>query len=74
MLRGIVWLPPKQNQKPMKLKEKISWLLGRVQRSLFPHLNECLAIWRGLGVTQGRETLQEFVVGDGAEFYAILPL
>lgn len=26
----------------MKLKEKISWLMGRVQRSLFPHLNECL--------------------------------
>jgi len=26
----------------MKLKEKISWLMGRVQRRLFPHLNECL--------------------------------
>ena len=26
----------------MKLKEKISWLMGRVQRSLFSHLNECL--------------------------------
>ena len=26
----------------MKLKEKISWLMGRVQWSLFPHLNECL--------------------------------
>ena len=26
----------------MKLTEKISWLMGRVQRSLFPHLNECL--------------------------------
>lgn len=26
----------------MKLKEKISWLMGRVQRSLFPHLNDCL--------------------------------
>ncbi len=26
----------------MKLMEKISWLMGRVQRSLFPHLNECL--------------------------------
>jgi len=26
----------------MKLKEKISWLMGRVQKSLFPHLNECL--------------------------------
>ena len=26
----------------MKLTEKISWLIGRVQRSLFPHLNECL--------------------------------
>ena len=25
----------------MKLKGKISWLLCRVQRSLFPHLNEC---------------------------------
>jgi hypothetical protein len=27
---------------PMKLKEKISWLMGRVQLSLFPHLNDCL--------------------------------
>ena len=27
----------------MKLRNKISWLMGRVQRSLFPHLNECLA-------------------------------
>jgi hypothetical protein len=26
---------------PMKLKNKISWLMGRVQISLFPHLNEC---------------------------------
>jgi hypothetical protein len=26
----------------MKLNEKISWLMGRVQRSLFPHLNDCL--------------------------------
>jgi hypothetical protein len=26
----------------MKLTEKVSWLMGRVQRSLFPHLNECL--------------------------------
>ena len=26
----------------MKLRGKISWLMGRVQRSLFPHLNECL--------------------------------
>jgi len=27
----------------MKLKERISWLMGTVQQSLFPHLNECLA-------------------------------
>lgn len=26
----------------MKLKDKISWLMGSVQRSLFPHLDECL--------------------------------
>ena len=26
----------------MELTEKVSWLMGRVQRSLFPHLNECL--------------------------------
>ena len=26
----------------MKLTDKISWLMGRVQRSLFPHLNQCL--------------------------------
>lgn len=25
----------------MKLKDKISWLMGRVQKSLFPHLDEC---------------------------------
>jgi transposase len=25
----------------MKLTDKISWLMGRVQRSLFPHLNQC---------------------------------
>lgn len=27
----------------MKLVDKISWLMGRVQRSLFPHLNQCLS-------------------------------
>ena len=27
----------------MKLKEKISWLMGTVQRTLFPHLDACLA-------------------------------
>ena len=26
----------------MKLRDKISWLMGRVQRSLFPHLNQCM--------------------------------
>jgi Transposase DDE domain len=26
----------------MKLKDKISWLMGTVQKSLFPHLEECL--------------------------------
>ena len=26
----------------MKLTDKISWLMGCVQRSLFPHLNQCL--------------------------------
>jgi hypothetical protein len=26
----------------MKLKDKISWLMGRVQKSLFSHLNQCL--------------------------------
>ena len=26
----------------MKLIDKISWLMGHVQRSLFPHLNQCL--------------------------------
>lgn len=28
----------------MKLKERISWLMGRVQQSLFPHLDECLPV------------------------------
>ncbi len=27
----------------MKLKETVSWLMGTVQRTLFPHLEECLA-------------------------------
>jgi len=26
----------------MKLKERVSWLMGTVQQSLFPHLDECL--------------------------------
>ena len=26
----------------MKLKEKISWLMGTIQQNLFPHLDECL--------------------------------
>ncbi len=26
----------------MNLTDKISWLMGRVQKNLFPHLNECL--------------------------------
>ena len=26
----------------MKLTDKVSWLTGRVPKSLFPHLNECL--------------------------------
>lgn len=25
----------------MKFKDKISWLMGRVPKSLLPHLNEC---------------------------------
>ena len=25
----------------MKLTDKISWLIGRVPKSLFPYLNEC---------------------------------
>jgi len=28
----------------MKLKEKVSWLMGTVQQSLFPHLDECLPV------------------------------
>jgi transposase len=31
----------KPKRMPMKLKDKISWLMGRVQKSLFPHLDEC---------------------------------
>jgi len=26
----------------MKLKERISWLMGTIQQSLFPNLEECL--------------------------------
>jgi hypothetical protein len=32
-----------QEAQPRKLKEKVSWLMGTVQRTLFPHLAECLA-------------------------------
>jgi hypothetical protein len=28
----------------MKLKDRISWLMGTVQQSLFPHLDECLPV------------------------------
>jgi hypothetical protein len=28
----------------MKLMERISWLMGTVQQSLFPHLDECLPV------------------------------
>jgi hypothetical protein len=28
----------------MKLKERISWLMGTIQQSLFPHLDECLPV------------------------------
>lgn len=28
----------------MKLKERISWLMGTVQQSLFPHLDKCLPV------------------------------
>jgi hypothetical protein len=28
----------------MKLKEKVSWLMGTVQQSLFPYLDECLPV------------------------------
>jgi hypothetical protein len=31
-----------KQENTMKLTDKISWLMGRVQRSLFPHLNQCL--------------------------------
>ena len=27
----------------MKLKERLSWLMGTIQQSLFPHLDECLS-------------------------------
>jgi hypothetical protein len=28
----------------MKLKEKVSWLMGTVQQGLFPYLDECLPV------------------------------
>lgn len=40
--RGIIlYHQKKPRRKPIKLKDKVSWLMGRVQKSLFPHLNEC---------------------------------
>src|SRR5260370_31767124 len=38
----LVCAPKKSSRMPMKLKERISWLMGSVQRSLFSHLDECL--------------------------------
>jgi hypothetical protein len=29
---------------PMKLMDKISWLMGTVQRNLFPNLDECFDV------------------------------
>jgi hypothetical protein len=45
-INGTLWccfVPPKAKPRrmPMKLNNKISWLMGRVQKSLFLHLNEC---------------------------------
>ena len=41
--RGIVLYSANQSQGGChEAHGKISWLMGRVQRSLFPHLNECL--------------------------------
>jgi len=31
----------KEQEDAMKLKKKVSWLMGRVQRSLFPHIEDC---------------------------------
>jgi len=40
---GIVLYPENiAKRNIMKLTDKISWLMGRVQKSLFPHLNQCL--------------------------------
>lgn len=40
---GIVLYPQNiTKENAMKFTEKISWLMGHVQKSLFPHLNECL--------------------------------
>src|SRR5712691_7848626 len=34
---------PLKEAQPMKRKEKVSWLMGTVQRTLLPHLEDCLA-------------------------------
>src|SRR5665647_1836493 len=38
----VLYHQSKAKENAEKLKEKISWLMRRVQRSLFSHLNECL--------------------------------
>lgn len=48
-LHGILWYclvtaKTKHGGMPMKLKDRISWLMGTVQRSLFAHLDECLDV------------------------------
>jgi hypothetical protein len=42
-------MPPeaKPERMPLKLKGKISWLMGRVQKSLFPYLNGSFCIMAG---------------------------
>ena len=43
----MIWLGCRHNTieeaQLMKLTEKVSWWMGRVQRTLFPHLEACLA-------------------------------
>jgi hypothetical protein len=38
----VLYHQSKYMEMPMKLTDKISWLMGRVQKSLFPHLDDCL--------------------------------
>jgi hypothetical protein len=56
---------PKHGEAPLKLGEAISWLMGALQRSLFPKLEEC---WRA-PLTEKEQQLVKILEIVGVERY-----